>query len=389
MRKNEGTIIVLADVSGKGDGYHIGDEAMAEVAIERLSDIAGRENIVLACTSAKNAGETYGVNYMNLYAVTDSERKKRIQRRPHSALKEYLLFYYQLKRCRLVFVAGGGNMTSVWPEVLESRLHFLGMAKRMKKPIILASQTLGPYTPEHREKINQLLTGAAHIGVRDDHYSKTQVTPHVEFAVDDAVFLKKDASGISDRLSRNGKGLLAISMRNFRGVNSDQQDALANTIHEIAQARKLHTIFIPHHAEGGQGDLAIAKRISSQWDSNTIEILYPIPYASEVKALTSECSLVISMRYHQLIFSLSTGTPCIGIYSDEYTQAKLTGAFRQFGLVPRVLSINEAQARLKGLADQTIDSSDEFKNAARSIAENAIHTNMAPYIKAKEIYQAN
>lgn len=64
------TVLVLADVSGMGHGYHVGDEAMAEVAISRLTEIFGRENLVLFCASPTSSAETYAVKAIPLYRRT-------------------------------------------------------------------------------------------------------------------------------------------------------------------------------------------------------------------------------------------------------------------------------------------------------------------------------
>jgi hypothetical protein len=40
-------LLLLADAAGSGPYYHLGDEALADVAVERLDAIIDRENIVM------------------------------------------------------------------------------------------------------------------------------------------------------------------------------------------------------------------------------------------------------------------------------------------------------------------------------------------------------
>jgi len=54
-------IFIIADAAGYGEHYHVGDEAMTEVAIHRLSDIVGKENLLLACPHPRTAAKAYGV----------------------------------------------------------------------------------------------------------------------------------------------------------------------------------------------------------------------------------------------------------------------------------------------------------------------------------------
>ncbi len=48
-------------------------------------------------------------------------------------------------------------------------------------------------------------------------------------------------------------------------------------------------------------------------------------------ALARGAELVISSRYHPVVFAVSGGVPSIGIPVDDYTTTKLTGALGNFG----------------------------------------------------------
>jgi polysaccharide pyruvyl transferase WcaK-like protein len=381
---------MVADISGEGTEYHVGDEAMAEVAIERLAAMFGRDNLVMACPSPDAVLSTYGIRSFAHYSCTDAQRKKMIFSRPYSLIKEYITLLGNLMRSDVVFICGGGNMTSVWPEVLESRLQIIRWALRLKKRVLLVSQTLGPFTPEHRARCSELLSKVEWVGVRDKSFSQEQIGFPVNFAVDDAVFLQPEHSALTQKLVSERKPILGLSLRKLGDTDNQQLYTLCRTISGIVSEKRLNTIFIPHHAPRGGGDIKLAEDVKHLWPVDLpLTTINPIPRAKHLKALTADCDWVLTMRYHQLIFALSTGTPAIGIYTNQYTQAKLNGAFEQFNLPSRIMSIDEAPEKLPALVEQVLQERDLFQAAAANIQGAARELNLRPYEKLRQTTAAS
>lgn len=378
-------ILMLADISGLGPGYHVGDEAMAEVAIERLKALVGKDKLVMACSSPKGVTDTYGIASIAYYNRSDQRRGQMWLKRPLSSFKGFLVMLYQLLRCDLVFVCGGGNLTSVWPGVLESRMFLFSWALRLRKRLILVSQTLGPFSPEHKLRCQRLLSKADWVGVRDRSFSEREIGFPVQFALDDAVFLKPRHSELSQSVLATHKPLMGLSLRKFGRSTDKQLYELSAAVHKLSTKQNLNTVFIPHHSPQGRGDSEIAERVRGIWSGNSRFIaLSPIPRASALKALTRECEWVITMRYHQLIFALSTGVPAVGVYVDEYTRAKLNGAFEQFDLEARIVAIENASEQLENMVVQALDERDLFQSAARKAKENSLADNLRAFNRIKE-----
>jgi len=379
-------ILMMADISGEGIEYHVGDEAMAEVAITRLKNLVGAENLVMACAHPEGVPATYGIPAIGYYSTTNTQRKKLIFQRPLSFIKGTLSMIHNLMKCDALFICGGGNLTSEWPGVLESRMRMLKWAVRFKKKVFLVSQTLGPYTDEHRSQINPLLASVTWIGVRDKHYSHKQITSEVKYAVDDASYLAPSHSDYTLSLVQPDVKRLAFSMRKFGRANESLLVTLSTEVARISKERHWQTIFIPHHAPANEGDIRIAKDNAHFWsDQKPLVITAPIPLAAPLKALTGECELTVSMRYHQIIFALSMGIPVVGIYVNEYTQAKLHGAFEQFGLEPRLISIEQVTSKLETLINQVLSEKLLFEEAKVRIATNEVKKSMIPYNKVASV----
>lgn len=380
---------MLSDITGLGPEYHVGDEAMAEVAIERLAKLVGRENLILGCANPAQIPKTYNIRTFPFYHLTDNTFRRMLWAKPLSYFKSIFTNIYQVIRCDKVLVCGGGNMTSVWPGVLESRLRLLRIANFFRKDIVLVSQTIGPFEQSHRQRVDEVLPKAKWIGVRDINFSHTQVNAPVHFALDDACFLEKKHSSYSRSISEKNDAFACVSMRKFGGMDDADVLRIASTIQKAVGARELKTVFIPHHApHGTEGDIKLARNIEHLWPNNDFHLVNPIPLASELKALTADSSFVVSMRYHQLIFALSIGIPAVGIFIDEYTQAKLTGAFEALGLKPRVTSIQEVENNLERLIAEACNATDEFQAAARNIQLEDRSVSERPYELLADIANA-
>ena len=58
--------------------------------------------------------------------------------------------------------------------------------------------------------------------------------------------------------------------------------------------------------------------------------------------LTRQASMVISSRYHPLVFGLGGAVPSLGLFTDEYTRVKLQGALEHADLQRWSMSMSSA-----------------------------------------------
>jgi colanic acid/amylovoran biosynthesis protein len=78
-----------------------------------------------------------------------------------------------------------------------------------------------------------------------------------------------------------------------------------------------------------------------------------------IKAAHSELDFLIGTRFHSVIFSLTSGVPCIAI---EY-QHKSRGIMRELGLEHWVLAIGDVtEERLGNLFDEMVRERDTYRN---------------------------
>ncbi|WP_405223854.1 polysaccharide pyruvyl transferase family protein [Lentisalinibacter sediminis] len=378
MFKRRKRILLLADVHGFGRDYHVGDEAMAEVAIKRISELIGRDRIVLAAGDRRRASSTYSVTAFSFYHVSDRAWRAMRVKRPARWAWSYIRQIYWLLSCDSVLICGGGNLTSVYPNVLEARLRFLELARRLRRRLFFVSQTLGPYSQGDRARVRLLLRDADWIGVRDPGFSEAQIGMQARPALDDAVYLQPEFSESVDEMS-GGKRFAIFTYRRLDGMSEEDVASLAGASERVAKEREMEGLLVPHHAPQGGGDLNLAREVSAFLSANATFSIAPIMRAAEVKALTQRAQLVVTMRYHQLIFALSAGIPVVAIWGSEYTKGKLGGAFEMMNLEPCMLPIDRIGKDLDDMVDFVWEQREQFRDAASSAPRNGRTRNEAPY----------
>ena len=112
-------------------------------------------------------------------------------------------------------------------------------------------------------------------------------------------------------------------------------------------------VLIPHvfgrESHGALSDLTESRRLVERLEGSPVVIAEGLD-AAQVRKVTGDAALVISTRYHPIVFGLAAGAACIGIYGDEYCRIKLQGALAHARLERWTLTYEEVLGE-KLLAD--------------------------------------
>src|SRR5436305_5308699 len=66
-----------------------------------------------------------------------------------------------------LFLSGGGNLSSSWPELLHQRIRWIGEARRRGLPVVTGGQTIGPVlSSTDRSARAEALAGVDLLGLR-------------------------------------------------------------------------------------------------------------------------------------------------------------------------------------------------------------------------------
>lgn len=371
-------VVIIADASGYGPYYHLGDEAMAWVAIERLKAIVGPRNMVLFSPRPKTAARTYGIKAVRLPAHTRKGWLRSFIFRPLHTARRFGVMLWHIWRSRVVFFAGGGNMTNLYQSALDTRLLLLRMAKTLKKHIFLVSQTIGPLLPMDRERSRLLLADVDWLGVRDQSFSGRQLDLPVRTAPDDAVFIEPQDDAELQQIVAGLDGKVGISFHIHKGGDPADYDPLMAAAERVVLHFAATGVFVPHFNGPKASDLALAARLKEAWREASLVVIERVPRPAAALALTASFSLVLATRYHAVVFALAAGVPVVAVHSDLYTEAKMEGVFAQFGLEPCLVPMKQIH-ELPVVASKAIEKSALFREAAHNVRRGKINASMAPY----------
>jgi polysaccharide pyruvyl transferase WcaK-like protein len=333
-------VVVIADLAGD-ERYHAGDEAMFIADMELLDDVAGRMSVTILGRHSEEAARRYGTaahpDAGFVGCRDESSRAELFDRldRDGSPLDELMA------RTDLVLLAGGGNLCSSWPEHIYERALLASRARAAGVPVALLGQTIGPHLDgSHRRLVADTVLGARLVGVRELDSAVLveglgERTGRLLRQADDALFLK----GTRPRLPVGfdvGRPWVAVTVHPFAAPDDDVVAALARRIARWATERDLQMMFVPHcrapEGPGGASDVDIAVAMGRATGGFVLappEV--PVPDARGVAWAARNASMVVSSRYHPVVFATSAGVPALGLPCDAYTRTKIVGALRHAG----------------------------------------------------------
>ena len=306
------SILVVADTNGPA--FHVGDEAMLIANLERLRS-AGLDPRV--------AGRGAGVEALD--GVT------------------------------ALLCSGGGNLRSAFPDLLGQRIALFAAAHERGLPVVLTGQTLGPdLEPVDRDRLGAALREAALVGVRE--LQSAALAADLGVPTDRIVLQVDDAFRLAPAPPPDA-ALQAATEQPYVAVTLDASFAepaarpalrrIAGQLADFGLAEELAVLFVPHEGTLGSDaelDGVAGRALGEELTERGVRfMLAPVLEPAAVVSLTERARLVVSSRYHPLVFAVAAAVPAIGIHRDRYTRIKLEGALGHAGLEHHALSLAAAE----------------------------------------------
>ncbi len=349
----------MGDVGAVG-GYHVGDEAMLDAAITNLRS-RGVTDLVVVSGDENDTAQRYDVRAINnigfpargashdetrdeWLAAISSLVEKPADRAAVAGLigadatarAERVID--AVRRSSGVVIAGGGNMSASWPDHLYERVALLKIARAVGVPAVVSSQTIGPHLSErHADLLAEALPACALVGLRElqslELVDRLAPTANRCLQLDDAVFRATDSAVIGSSV----EPFIAVTINSFADDSRSAEllQSYCDLMRHLHAVSGLRVLFIPHLGPTGvddEGDLAVAGCLRSQLSDFAAFDVAPLMPAREAAALTAQAAVVVSTRYHPIVFGLSAAIPCLAITQDHYTAVKLHGAMRHAGV---------------------------------------------------------
>ena len=299
-------VVVLGDVGGAC--FHVGDEAMLDANVELVRGAVPGASVTVLGRHATPA---------DLGRALDG--------------------------ADAALIAGGGGLALGWPALAEQRLAFVAEATRRAIPVAAGGQTLVPALGDaFRARLAAGLAGLAQLGTRE--LPSTALALELGVPAERIAYQADDAYGLAGRPPGDA-ALLAAAAAPYVAVTLDGSYAppamlpalrsLAAQLAALATAHGLAVVFVPHY-----GELGAAAGPDADAGHRLAELLRlagarchvaPVLPVAEAVWLARHAALTVSSRYHPLVFATAAARPCVGLYRDAFTFAKVQGALVHAG----------------------------------------------------------
>jgi len=330
-------LVIAADVGGI-EGYHAGDEAMLAANLAALRAL--RPDV--ACTVISRDPEWTAAHY-GVQAIAGCGSGATAER------------LHALAAADALIISGAGHLCSRWPEHIHDRATLIRLAHQLGKPVVVLGQTIGPeLTGDDRETLAGALALASMVGVRGRESSElvralgiapAKIAEHL----DDAWFLDPVPSAAAVReAGRRHRPWVAVTLAPLAGDPATFLPllrSLGRQFSHLARTLDADLVFLPHWnaSQGIESDAVLARRLFGFLDEPRRATLLPVLSGEDICWLTRQASLVVSSRYHPIVFGLSGGIPSVAISPDAHTRVRHAECLRQAGLEHLAISLDTAR----------------------------------------------
>lgn len=346
------SVLAIGDVGVVDDLFHVGDEAMFDAAVIELRR-RGLATIGVSSAPAETR-ERYGIDAVDRLGFAGLDREAAARRAEqlvdaatgtiHLAADDAAQGVLDaLGTVTGVLHTGGGNLASRWPVHIYERTTLTRMAAARGLPVAFSGQTFGPdLTADDEIRLRAALATAGLVGVREGTTEALVrswgLDPRRQ--VDDASFLAAPAV-----VPASGPLLVSLSGWYAHRPTDAVDAALARMIDTAAEITGAPVVFHAHFGpltDGDvRGDVVVHERVRAHL--RTASRLETTADTAHAVALARSARLLISSRYHPVVFAAPSGVPVLALAADEYTRIKLTGALGPWGQ-DGVVDIDDAVA---------------------------------------------
>lgn len=244
-----------------------------------------------------------------------------------------------------VVVSGGGNLNSRYGWLLYERAAAVSAAEHAGVPVYVTGQSLGPVlNPEDAQILERMLRTARSVTVRE-HSSLAWCRKRgidARLSVDDATDYLVDSPA---RTLRYAEGISAGQMLNklpehyvcvtVNECTEQQAQQIARLLDGMWREHGYAPVFLSHYGDPQDptsGDIQAHQRIAEQLSPSTPATLLPILHADQSITVHRAAAFTLTSRYHPAVFSAAAGISVLALVPDAFTQMRVGGALRQYGL---------------------------------------------------------
>lgn len=268
----------------------------------------------------------------------------------------------------LIVSCGGGFLHDGFPGFVV-HLFELHMAKGLKKPVLLVSQSIGPFRRRWARWLTRRILDRCEVIMPREPWSLAYLKEELELTrprmwlIPDLAFdsFEEDPVDAPDETAylrhlREEHTLVGVTVRQWafpgraadaRALNSFFREDLARLLAELIETRNVHVVFFPQAITENFSPFddravarSIAQRLHRPENVTLLEDDFPV---ARLRALMGSCDLFVGTRMHSNIFALSAGVPTLAIAYLPKTR----GIMESLGLDNYVVAIDAGVDELR------------------------------------------
>lgn len=327
---------------------NVGDEAVLETNIQKIEKMYGNHCEIYILT--KDASYTsmvcnrlhkniVVVDYLHQFTVKchyDIHLMKEKENCLFTDVDEFELqrsFLHQLfSGIDVLHIIGGGYINSLFPDMMYEVCLAIKFCKLYKVHYCFTGISVFPFDSQYLCDLEEAFDGADFIDFRDSSYKYLGMKNDSCFTqtVDDAVSMES----IPVHLQSNRYA--TIVLHEWKNNTILIKDAIRNEIIPFMKKCIRDNVVNYFYVLGfSYGDIEVWEGID-ELDKLCEYISFKMCFLEgeicEAKYIVENALFNIGSRFHQAVFSLSSGVPVLSVAFDPYYQNKLTSIHRNFGV---------------------------------------------------------
>lgn len=244
-----------------------------------------------------------------------------------------------------IVVSGGGNLNSRYGWLLYERAAAVRAAEHAGVPVYVTGQSLGPVlSPEDAQVLERMLRTARSVTVRERSSlawcrergidARLSVDDATDYPVASPARTLHYAEGISagQALDELPEHYVCVTVNE---CTNQQAQQIARLLDGMWREHGYAPVFLSHFGDPQDptsGDIQAHHRIAEQLSPSTPATLLPILHADQSVTVHRGAAFTLTSRYHPAVFSAAAGIPVLALVPDAFTQMRVGGALRQYGL---------------------------------------------------------
>ena len=353
-------------ISGYYGFNNSGDDAILFAIIDNLRKIKKDIRIVVLSKNPKDTAAKYSVDSIdrfNLFKVIGTMRKTRL------------------------FLNGGGTLIT---DITSTRslMYYLAtiyLAKQNGLKVMMYANGVGPISKSLNRYFTSKILNLVDVITLREEASGLELEalgirkPEIIVTADPALGLDAASSSEVEQIFSKekipaDKPLIGFFIRKWTGYDEYSQ-VLAKAADYMTETYNAKPVFIPLHFPS---DLAIAKDIASKMQQQPLifEEMYSV---DKLLGIMKRLELVIGMRLHALIYSVSLSVPVIGLIYDpkvqgflEYVDQPSAGNVTELNYESLIRLMDQVWSNRSTVAEQLKAGNPQLRQKAFANAEIAI-----------------